>query len=239
MCIYMYIYVYVYVSVYVYVYVKVYVYCILNIVYRISYGVTFFVYCILSIVCCMLYLVCYIYVCIHIYIYTHIFVMYLPCPNPSWLFRSKVLPFWSLKFVAWLLSTRSGQSPYPPSLRDLLGWNGTSMEVGSGHITAAGLKESVAYLLFFFFLWRSITLLHATPAHVVPAAAKLSKVLLCDAVHIAIPAWEGVAGHGPCGTSFGTPQACRKLRCSRWYGDTPQVLKEKIRLQCCAGRRSV
>ena len=53
----------------------------------------------------------------------------------------------------------------------------------------------------------------ATRSHQQPPAATSSfKVLLCDAVHIALPAWEGVADFG-------------KVRCFRWYGGT-QVLQD-------------
>ena len=72
------------------------------------------------------------------------------------------------------------------------------MEVGSGP-TAVGLKESVGFIY-----WVFVAINHkphmpssysrygtlSVQQHVPPDH---SKVLLCDAVHIAIPAWEGVA----------------------------------------------
>jgi hypothetical protein len=64
------------------------------------------------------------------------------------------------------------------------------------------------------FLWRQ---------HVPPAATSSFKVLLCDAVHIALPAWEGVADEM-------LHRSPGKLRCLRWCG-TSQVLQDEIRLR--------
>ena len=99
--------------------------CILYIVYCVLY-ILYVVCCILYVVCCILYVVyCMLYVVyvnmyiyiytniryIYIHMYTHMYlhqhiicIMYIFAlsQNPSWLFRSKILPFWSRKFVAWL-----------------------------------------------------------------------------------------------------------------------------------------